>query len=409
MSEQMFGYKGKRKVSIPDPLFLYIEWEARANPENNERIRELIEDLDMEYFPNSKNSIKKSLTFLTFMQAEMLFKAIKSTFEYFQFEGIALASQLKGNKLTGRPTTDNQPIVSPFIIDQNYKNVVIPLVESSFRDERFQEYSYEQLARYFTGIEYNLFDQYGKSLGLSLAEIPQFPSADDIQKNGALPRIKHNEQPVQELSSSYSTEKAAQKSDYYAGYKEPVKRDKLTLGIGIAGGTLGAICLLICIVLALQVKQQKNSISYLNSELAAAQTIQKNEHEADVFGRFFLTYYYTGNKELLKPFLSDGDARYTQPESASILSTILKKVQLNEDGKTYTMSYVVTVKDSAEKISIKQISFDCVEKKSADYGWVVTAEPIAEDYGPDTSSNTSSSDQTAESNNESNNSSENKE
>ena len=99
MSEQMFGYKGKRKVSIPDPLFLYIEWEARANPENNERIRELIEDLDMEYFPNSKNSIKKSLPFLTFMQAEMLFKAIKSTFEYFQFEGIALASPLKGNKL----------------------------------------------------------------------------------------------------------------------------------------------------------------------------------------------------------------------------------------------------------------------------------------------------------------------
>ena len=82
---------------------------------------------------------------------------------------------------------------------------------------------------------------------------------------------------------------------------------------------------------------------------------------------------------------------------------------MNEDGKTYTMSYVVTVKDSAEKINIKQISFDCVEKKSADYGWVVTAEPIAEDYGPDSSSNTSSSDQTAESNNESNNSSENKE
>ena len=49
MSEQVFGYKGKRKVSIPDPLFLYIEWEIRATPENNSTLRELIEDLDQEF------------------------------------------------------------------------------------------------------------------------------------------------------------------------------------------------------------------------------------------------------------------------------------------------------------------------------------------------------------------------
>ena len=161
MSEQVFGYKGKRKVSIPDPLFLYIEWEIRATPENNSTLRELIEDLDMEYFPNTKNNIKNSLPFLTFLQAEMLFRGIKSAFGYFQLEGVALASQVKNNKLTGRPSTDDQPVVRPFIIDQQYSNLVIPLVEATFRDERFQQYSYDDLARYFTGIENNLFSLTG--------------------------------------------------------------------------------------------------------------------------------------------------------------------------------------------------------------------------------------------------------
>ena len=408
MSEQVFGYKGKRKVSIPDPLFLYIEWEIRATPENNSTLRELIEDLDMEYFPNTKNNIKNSLPFLTFLQAEMLFRGIKSAFGYFQLEGVALASQVKNNKLTGRPSTDDQPVVRPFIIDQQYSNLVIPLVEATFRDERFQQYSYDDLARYFTGIENNLFSLYGRSLGLSQAQIPQFPAAGTIR--GALPRVQQVEQ-QRSIATDSTHSQMAKKASYYDEYEEPVKRDKLTLAIAAIGVLVGAIGLIIGMVAAGQLKTQKEQLLYLNSELKAARTLQEHEHEADVFGRYFLTYYYAGNKDSLKPFLSDGDARYTQPESATILSTILKNVKLSDDGKTYTMTYVITFKDAEERTTTKQVTFDCVEKNSADYGWVITAEPITKNFGPAKSntgekeSKAENSDQGAEANNNGGNSS----
>ena len=50
MADNTFGFKGSRGVSISDPLFIYVQWEERANPKTNPRLDEIITDLDTEYF-----------------------------------------------------------------------------------------------------------------------------------------------------------------------------------------------------------------------------------------------------------------------------------------------------------------------------------------------------------------------
>lgn len=94
MEKELLTIKGNRKVLFPDALFLYIEWKGNANPKKDEELADIIDDLDTEYFPsNKKESIAQSLPFLTFKQAELLFREIKKRYSEFTLKGIALASQ----------------------------------------------------------------------------------------------------------------------------------------------------------------------------------------------------------------------------------------------------------------------------------------------------------------------------
>lgn len=388
MSGHEFGYKGKEKVSFPDPLFLYIEWEERAQPSNNSKLFEIIEDLNLEYFRNPSQRIStKKQTFLTFRQAEMVFNAIKDKFDFFQLEGVALASQVDSKgKITGKVSTDDAPVVSPFVISSNYDNLVNPLVEETFRDPRFQNYSYEELALYFTETENNLVDCYCASLNLSRSQAPLFPAQGTIE--GELPRIDKNKNVKRAASTSVTVEEIAKRGSYYEEYEEPIKRDKLTFFFGIVGALFGTISLGVIFLLVGQLGKVAEQNQYLHSELVAVQELQANQNSVDTFGKFFVSSYYSGDKAAIDPFLAEGDVKYTQPENQTILSTILKGVTLADDGETYTLTYVVSYKNN-EEIILKEISFDCKKDKELEDRWVVTSEPITKNYAllENTSSN----------------------
>ena len=108
--------------------------------------------------------------------------------------------------------------------------------------------------------------------------------------------------------------------------------------------------------------------------------IQENEHEIDVVARYFVTYYFSGSKEAIIPYLSDGDAKFTQPTKAQVTSNILEKISLNEDGETYSVSYIVGIRTDKGTTSLERISFDMKADENARYKWVVTSEPLKEPY-----------------------------
>ena len=186
MEKELLTIKGNRKVLFPDALFLYIEWKGKANPKKDEELADIIDDLDTEYFPsNKKESIAQSLPFLTFKQAELLFREIKKRYSEFTLKGIALASQpMEQNGRVTRPTTgvpsiEGQPQITPFVITKDYKELVTPLIEEAHRDKRFEKTTYEGISNFFSG-PMGLLPCYAESLGLSLVDMPPYPKPGTI-------------------------------------------------------------------------------------------------------------------------------------------------------------------------------------------------------------------------------------
>ena len=61
-------------------------------------------------------------------------------------------------------------------------------------------------------------------------------------------------------------------------------------------------------------------------------------------------------------------------------SNILEKISLNEDGETYSVSYIVGIRTDKGTSSLERISFDMKADDKAQFKWVVTSEPLKEPY-----------------------------
>jgi len=368
---QDFGFRGKRKVSIQEPLFLYVEW-GEQNPDNNEEIRNIIDEIDLDLYPHDPSkSIKKNLPFLTFVQAESLFEALKENFKNFTFNGIALVSQANRNTLiSGRVVFGEGPRISPFVLDDEYQNIPLALIYATRRDPRFSHYSFDDLTKYFCTIEPNLMDCYQHSLGLSVTDMPIYPPKNTIK--GELDREGVLGVTEQELinNSTEPTNVGSGKGGNSFWLKF----------FGFLSLFLSFISIGIGLVNLSHISKHEEKISYVYKEQTEMKQIQENEHDIDLVARYFVTYYFSGSKEAITPYLSDGDAKFTQPTKAQVTSNILEKISLNEDGETYSVSYIVGIRTDKGATSLERISFDMKADENARYNWVVTSEPLKEPY-----------------------------
>jgi hypothetical protein len=372
---QDFGFGGKKRVSIQEPLFLYIEW-GDMNPDNIEGIREIIEDIDLDLYPtDASKSITKNFPFLTFRQAESLFRELKENFDNFTFNGIALVSQVSSNNLlTGKVVFGDGPRISPFVLDEEYQNIPLALIYATRRDPRFSHYSFDDLTKYFCTMEPNLMDCYKRSLGLSISEMPIYPANNTIK--GELDRegvigVSGTEQSL--TNHSHSTGSVKNYTD--SGNS----------------GLVSKIITYLCFVLSVlgigfgifnynHTQKQEDKLAYLYKEQTSIKKVQDNEHSIDVISKYFVTHYFTGNKESILPYLSKGDAKFTQPTKAQVNSNILERISLREDGETYSVTYVVGVRAENGTLSSERISFDMKADDTAPFKWVVTSEPIREPF-----------------------------
>ena len=368
---QPFGFRGTKRVSIQEPLFLYIEW-GNITPDNNEELKGIIDEIDLDLYPNDVNkSIGKNFPFLTFLQAENLFSEIKENFHHFTFKGIALVSQVSGKVSFG-----NGPRITPFVIDEQYENIVLSLIAETRRDKRFEQYSFDDLANYFCTVEPNLMDAYKDSLGISVADLPVYPPSNSIE--GELDR--DGVSGVERIAPKTATSRTTSNS-----YSEPYSsnnegKSKNTLILGALALVMSVFAIGFCSITYKTVKDQNQKLDFLYENLEMVKKVQENEHAVDTVSRYFITYYFTGKKEAIKPYLSNGDAKFTQPEKAQVTSTILEKISLNDDGETYNVTYVIGLRSDNSTVSSERISFNIKEDEQSLMKWVVTSEPLREPF-----------------------------
>ena len=143
--------------------------------------------------------------------------------------------------------------------------------------------------------------------------------------------------------------------------------------------TLAVGGMILSVISHAQLSKQKEQVIYLYQELKNTQNLADKEHQIDVFSRHFLPNYYSGKKENLTDFLSDGDAKYTVPKEGILQSVILEKLTYDSKTKEYIVTYVLSVK-KGDKTSSIRLSFTVKGFDSAKYGYVVTTEPKETDY-----------------------------
>lgn len=350
-------FKKSNKCLVTDDLFLEVTWEEGKSPEDDSELLGIIEGLDQQYL-DFDHTIEESLPYVTFYQAELLFQALKDAYGHMELKKVAIC-HLEGKEAI----SEGEVFASPFIIDQRYQNLLLPLIQSIMTGSDFQNYTYQEKREYFVN---QIYPAYKASLGIQESALPLFPEEGEqvlapFTQQQQAPNINVGATPQAVVNV------ADQKS---------LKKVYLLMGL-LATLAIGGI--VSSVIAYTQLTKQNEQVTYLYQELKNTQNVINEEHQIDVFSRYFLPNYYSGKKENLEEFLSDGDAKYTVPKEGTLQSVILEQLTYEPETKEYQPTYVLSVKEGDKARSIR-LSFTAKKSDSAKYGFVVTTEPKEADY-----------------------------
>ncbi|WP_223899619.1 hypothetical protein [Streptococcus thermophilus] len=350
-------FKKSNKCLVTDDLFLEVTWEEGKSPEDDSELLSIIEGLDQQYL-DFDHTIEESLPYVTFYQAELLFQALKDAYGHMELKKVAIC-HLEGKEAI----SEGEVFARPFVIDQRYQNLLLPLIQSIMTGSDFQTYTYQEKREYFVN---QIYPAYKASLGIQESALPLFPEEGEqvlapFTQQQQVPNINVGATPQAVVNV------ADQKS---------LKKVYLLMGL-LATLAIGGI--VSSVIAYTQLTKQNEQVTYLYQEMKNTQNVINEEHQIDVFSRYFLPNYYSGKKENLEEFLSDGDAKYTVPKEGTLQSVILEQLTYEPETKEYQPTYVLSVKEGDKARSIR-LSFTAKKSDSAKYGFVVTTEPKEADY-----------------------------
>lgn len=350
-------FKKSNKCLVTDDLFLEVTWEEGKSPEDDSELLGIIEGLDQQYL-DFDHTIEESLPYVTFYQAELLFQALKDAYGHMELKKVAIC-HLEGKEAI----SEGEVFASPFIIDQRYQNLLLPLIQSIMTGSDFQNYTYQEKREYFVN---QIYPAYKASLGIQESALPLFPEEGE---QVLAPFTQHQQVPNINVG-------ATPKAVVNVADQKSLKKVYLLMGL-LATLAIGGI--VASVIAYTQLTKQNEQVTYLYQELKNTQNVINEEHQIDVFSRYFLPNYYSGKKENLEEFLSDGDAKYTVPKEGTLQSVILEQLTYEPETKEYQPTYVLSVKEGDKARSIR-LSFTAKKSDSAKYGFVVTTEPKEADY-----------------------------
>ena len=352
-----FSLFNKDRCTITDDLFLEITWEDGKGPEDDRELLAIIEVLD--HSSGYSQRISKNFPYLTFQQAELLFIELKQVYGQFQLKKVAIA-HLEGKSVV----TEGEVYASPFLITEDYENLLLPLIQAILTRSEFANYSYQEKREYF---ENQIYPVYKQSMGLSNSSLPLFPA------EGETMAVSQPNRPSHDLKAGGQITVAPP-----IVQKQSVSLKKIYLFLGGLG--VLSVINITCVFFAFaQLSSQSEKVNFLYQEQKNTQLIISTKNEVDVFSRYFLPSYYSGKKENLVDFLSEGDAKFTKPKEGILQSVILEKLNYDSETQRYTVSYILSVK-RGDKSSSVRLTFDVKASDSSKYGFVVETEPKESNY-----------------------------
>lgn len=140
------------------------------------------------------------------------------------------------------------------------------------------------------------------------------------------------------------------------------------LAVGALGLSLASFAVL---------QKQTQTIKTLEDRM----TLEENQGQVEVVGRFFIANYYSGSDDNLKDFLSkdlkaEGISAKTDEQ---VQSTIYESVSKTKD--TINVTFVVTTKGKDDTIKTVRLTLPFQESESATYGYELVGQPKFSSFG----------------------------
>ena len=140
------------------------------------------------------------------------------------------------------------------------------------------------------------------------------------------------------------------------------------LAVGALGLSLASFAVL---------QKQTQTIKTLEDRM----TLEENQGQVEVVGRFFIANYYSGSDDNLKNFLSkdlkaEGVSAKTDEQ---VQSTIYESVSKTKD--TINVTFVVTTKGKDDTIKTVRLTLPFQDSESATYGYELVGQPKFSSFG----------------------------
>ncbi|CAD0152866.1 conserved protein of unknown function [Streptococcus thermophilus] len=134
------------------------------------------------------------------------------------------------------------------------------------------------------------------------------------------------------------------------------------LAVGALGLSLASFAIL---------QKQAKTIKVLEDRM----TLEENQGQVEVVGRFFIANYYSGSDDNLKDFLSKNLKAEGVPaqKDKQVQSTIYESVSKTKD--TINVTFVVTTKGKDDTIKTVRLTLPFKEDKKSKYGYVLVGQP----------------------------------
>lgn len=169
-----------RRPVMQDEIFARIDWDKSFRPKKNPALKNLIDELDKQN-GSRQYSIVNQLPYITIRNLENLFSLIRDEIVKPTGNAVIISKVQIVNQLDGNWDETQQAFVENLRIDADYQNLLIPLVQTVFTDERFDRAPFQ--GGYVSKVAYfqqGLFPTY-EELNFNQNKLPLIPTEEEIQ------------------------------------------------------------------------------------------------------------------------------------------------------------------------------------------------------------------------------------
>lgn len=227
-----------------------------------------------------------------------------------------------------------------------------------------------------------------EELMLQLATlIPEEKIIKELQSSLPNSPSKEIQEQQKELLSELQVKESTPKKNIENKEFELIKKIKQTTAsiiqnkkavVSICLAVTGLLLTSVIITQNYNIKNLEQKLTTTKNEVSRLSELQQTQFQLDTFSRYFITRYYSGNKELISEYMDKKVYDSIQAKNGTISSLLLNKVEYKKN-KVFEISYILGENQDGNAKTYK-IILKVKSDSKAKHDFVVITKPSISEY-----------------------------